>query len=385
MLLSPSADMKLTCTQADLNTHLSLVSRVVPPRPSHPILANVLLIADVDTQRVKLTGFDLSLGVQTSFAAEVETGGTLTLPAKLFGDIVSRLPEGPITLETSEEQVATLTSLSGHYQVRGISAEDYPSLPLLEEGDVAMLPVEALLEGLRGSLFSTSADEAKQVLTGVHLTVEPESMEFAATDGHRLAVVQTTNAGGDAVLKKGFDVTVPGKALRELERMVQMHSATEAIAIRFDQGQLIVEWEHQRLTSRLLEGQYPNYRQLIPRQFSRQITVERRVIASALERIAVLADQKNNIVKMTLDSAQQSLTLSVDAPDVGSGRETVAAQISGEDLEIAFNVRYLLDGLKVFNSTEVQLQCNTATSPCILTPLGGTKMTYLVMPVQVRS
>ncbi|MBW4652833.1 MAG: DNA polymerase III subunit beta [Kaiparowitsia implicata GSE-PSE-MK54-09C] len=380
--------MKLTCTQADLNTHLSLVSRVVPPRPSHPILANVLLIADGDTQRVKLTGFDLSLGVQTSFAAEVETGGTLTLPAKLFGDIVSRLPEGPLTLETSEEQVATLTALSGHYQVRGISAEDYPSLPLLEEGDVAMLPVEALLEGLRGSLFSTSADEAKQVLTGVHLTVEPESMEFAATDGHRLAVVQTTNAGGadgEAALKTGFDVTVPGKALRELERMVQMHPATESIAIRFDQGQLIVEWEHQRLTSRLLEGQYPNYRQLIPRQFSRQITVERRAIASALERIAVLADQKNNIVKMMLDSAQQSLTLSVDAPDVGSGRETVPAQISGEDLEIAFNVRYLLDGLKVFNSTEVQLQCNTATSPCILTPLGGTKMTYLVMPVQVRS
>ncbi|MGG6295871.1 DNA polymerase III subunit beta [Leptolyngbya sp. AN02str] len=378
--------MKLTCSQSDLNTHLSLVSRAIPSRPSHPVLANVLVIADEETQRVSLTGFDLSLGVQTSFAAQVEDGGKLTLPAKLFGDIVSRLPDGELTLDASEDMAATLTASSGRYQVRGMSADEYPELPVIEAGDGRTLPVEALIEGLRGSLFSTSADEAKQVLTGVHLTVEPEAMEFAATDGHRLAVVQTTNEeAGTASTQEGFDVTVPGKALRELERMIQMHPSTEAIALRFDQGQMIFEWEHQRITSRLLDGQYPNYRQLIPRQFSRQMTVERKLFSSALERIAVLADQKNNIVKLNLDSSGQSLTISVDAPDVGSGREVIPAQISGDDLEIAFNVRYLLEGLKVFNTSEVQMQCNTATSPCILTPLGGVKMTYLVMPVQVRS
>jgi DNA polymerase-3 subunit beta len=134
-----------------------------------------------------------------------------------------------------------------------------------------------------------------------------------------------------------------------------------------------------------LEGQYPNYRQLIPRQFSRQLTVDRRSFLSALERIAVLADQKNNIVKLTLDTTAQELALSVDAQDVGSGREAIAAQITGDDLEIAFNVRYLMEGLKVLTTPEVQLQLTTATSPAILTPLGGTKMTYLVMPVQVRN
>ena len=384
--------MKLICTQSDLNTHLSLVSRAVPSRPSLPVLANVLLNADETTQRVSLTGFDLSLGVQTSFAAQVEVGGTLTLPAKLLTDIVSRLPDGELTLEAEADgSLATLTCALGRYQVRGMAADQYPELPTLDNGEATHLLVESLVEGLRGSLFATSSDETKQVLTGVHVTAEGDEMEFAATDGHRLAVVQTVKPGAETETAAAapkvatFDVTVPGKALRELERMLQMHPSVEAIAVRFDQGQLIFEWEHQRITSRLLEGQYPNYRQLIPRQFSRQMTVERRLFISALERIAVLADQKNNIVKLSLDGTKQEIVVSVDAPDVGNGREAVAAQISGEDLDIAFNVRYLLEGLKAFNTTEIQMQFNAATSPSIVTPLGGMKMTYLVMPVQIRS
>lgn len=380
--------MKLSCTQNELNTHLSLVNRAVPSRPSHPVLANVLLVADDQTQQIRLTGFDLSLGVQTSFIAQVETGGTLTLPAKLLSDIVSRLPDGEIVLESEAEgAIVTLTCASGRYQVRGMSAAEYPDLPTVDEGEVTHLPVESLIEGLRGALFSTSADETKQVLTGVHIKAEPEGLEFAATDGHRLAVVQTPNPEADSSTKEiaTFDVTVPGKALRELERMLQMNAGGEAVAVHFDQGQLTFEWTTQRLTSRLLEGQYPNYRQLIPRQFSRQMTLERRLVVSALERIAVLADQKNSIVKLSLDSARQELVLSVDAQDVGSGRESVVAQISGEDLDIAFNVKYLLEGLKALNTTEIQMQFNTSTSPAIVTPLGGMKMTYLVMPVQIRA
>ncbi|MBE9099605.1 DNA polymerase III subunit beta [Vacuolonema iberomarrocanum] len=378
--------MKLTCTQSDLNTHLSLVSRAVPSRPSHPILANVLLVADEENQRVRLTGFDLSLGVQTSFAAQVEVGGKLTLPARLLLDIVSRLPEGDLTLQEEEgDAQATLTCASGKYQVRGMNANDYPELPSIDANEDSNLPVEALVEGLHGSLFAASRDEAKQVLTGVHLTVNPEGIEFAATDGHRLAMVQTIQDPGAVETDADFDVTVPGKALQELERMLQVNPGGEAIAVRFDQGQLTFEWEHQRLTSRLLEGQYPNYRQLIPGQFSRQMTCDRKQFTSALERIAVLADQKNNIVKFNISNTDQEIVLSVDAPDVGSGREALPAQVSGDDLEIAFNVKYLLEGLKTFNTTDIQMQFNTATSPSIVTPLGGMKMTYLVMPVQVRS
>ncbi len=202
--------MKLVCAQSDLSTNLSLVSRAVPSRPTHPVLANVLLTADEETQQVQLTAFDLSVGIRTSFAAQVEEGGEITLPAKILNEIVSRMPEGQITLEDRAEDgeseevetsiIATLTSSSGSYTVRGMEAADFPALPEIEEGEAKAiyLPPEALIEGLRGCLFACSPDETKQVLSGVHLKLDRDGIEFAATDGHRLAVVETvTNASED--------------------------------------------------------------------------------------------------------------------------------------------------------------------------------------------
>lgn len=155
--------------------------------------------------------------------------------------------------------------------------------------------------------------------------------------------------------------------------------------LRLDETQVLFDLGNQRLTTRLLEGQYPNYRQLLPKQFARQVTVDRQGLIRSLERIAVLASQKNDIIKIAVDAANQIIALSVEAQEVGSGREQIAAQVTGDDLDIAFNVRYLLDGLKSFDSTEVQMQCNAATSPAVLVPLGEAKITYLVMPVQIRS
>ena len=167
--------------------------------------------------------------------------------------------------------------------------------------------------------------------------------------------------------------------------MVGTRQVSESLTLYIDQGQVVFELANQRITSRTLEGQYPNYRQLIPNTFERQITLDRRQLLSALERIAVLADQKNNLVKFTIDSDNQQVSLSVEAQDVGKGRESLPAQVSGDNIDIAFNVKYLMDGLKALPATEIQLQLNGATSPVILTPLGGLKMTYLVMPVQIRS
>lgn len=239
---------------------------------------------------------------------------------------------------------------------------------------------------MRGSLFATSADETKQVLTGVHLTVKQDTLEFAATDGHRLAVVETTNERPLEADEQQLEVTVPARALRELERMLAHNAASdEPIALYLDQGQVVFAWANQRLTSRTLEGQYPAYRQLIPRQFERQVTVERRQFLSTLERIAVLADQKNNIVKLSIDANEQKLTLSCEAQEMGSGRESMPAQISGTDIDIAFNVKYLMEGLKALSASEIQMHLNQELTPVIFTPLGGFKMTYLAMPIQLRN
>ncbi|AFZ50178.1 DNA polymerase III subunit beta [Dactylococcopsis salina] len=382
--------MKIVCSQSDLKTNLSLVSRAVPSRPTHPVLGNVLFQTDVETQRITLTAFDLSLGLQTSFPASVSETKTFTLPAKLLNDIVTRLPEGEITLlgmedeeEEEENFTATLVSASGRFRLRGMSAEEFPSLPEISTTEALKVPVEALIDGLSSTLFAASAEEAKQVLTGIHLTRKEDSLEFAATDGHRLAVLDTTTEGIEGATE-GFAVTIPARALRELERMIKTQKEGAVVNLLCDEVQVAFELDSQRLTSRKLEGAYPAYDQLIPNQFSKQVTLERKQLLNSLELVAVLADQQNNVVKFSIDDDNQQLSLSVDAKEVGSATESIAAQITGESIDIAFNVKYLMDGLKAFKGNEIQMQLNEASQPIIFTPLGGLKMTYLVMPVQLR-
>ena len=381
--------MKFTCTQHDLNVNLTLVSRAVPARPTHPVLANIKIEATCNPGLIRLTGFDLSLGIQTSFAAEVSEEGTLTLPAKLLNDIVAKLPTGEITLDDEAgENLVAITSASGKYQVRGMSAEEFPELPSIEDGETNQLSASDFIDGLKGSLVACSQDETKQILTGVYMKVNASCLEFAATDGHRLGIVEVypaeTEAGTEAVTGKGFEVTVPAKALRELDKMLGSRQDGAKLELQLEQGQVVFAWGDQKLTTRTLEGRYPDYRLLIPSKFQRQVTLDRKQLLSALERIAVLADQ-TNLVKFSIDSSTQSIALSVEAQDRGSGRESLVAQISGENLDIAFNVKYLMDGLKTIPTQDLTINLNGPLEPVILTPLGGLKMTYLVMPVQLRS
>ncbi len=388
--------MKLVCSQAELNTALQLVSRAVASRPTHPVLANVLLTADAGTDRLSLTGFDLSLGIQTALTASVESSGAITLPARLLGEIVSRLSsDSPITLATDEagEQVE-LKSLSGSYQMRGMSADDFPDLPLVESGKAVKVNARALLKALRGTLFASSSDEAKQLLTGVHLHFDGKAMEAAATDGHRLAVLSLADAlSVEATFSSDMDeegenfaVTLPSRSLREVERLIAGWRGDDQVSLFCDKGQVVFLAADQVVTSRTLDGTYPNYRQLIPDGFARSFDVDRRAFISALERIAVLADQHNNVVKVSGDNTSELLQISADAQDVGSGSESLSAEFTGDAVQIAFNVRYVLDGLKVMDSDRIVLRCNAPTTPAIISPKDDDiGFTYLVMPVQIRS
>jgi DNA polymerase-3 subunit beta len=381
--------MKLVCSQAELNASLQLVSRAVAGRPTHPVLANVLLTADAGTGRLSLTGFDLSLGIQTSLAASVQSSGAITLPARLFGEIVARMPsDSPISLSCEEggEQVE-LSSASGSYQMRGMPADDFPELPLAQSSTPIRLDPDVLVKGLRATLFASSSDEAKQLLTGVHLGLDAQGLECAATDGHRLAVLRLENSAEGPITDEPadvLDVTVPARSLRELERLLSGRGGAEAVSLFCDRGQVVFQWADQLLTSRSLDGTYPNYRQLIPESFARSLSLDRRSLVAALERVAVLADQHNNVVKLSTDPAAGQLAISADAQDVGSGSESLAADVSGEAIQIAFNVRYVLEGLKAMGSERVELRCNAPTTPVVLAPHDDPAFTYLVMPVQIR-
>ena len=392
--------MKLTCSQAALNSNLQCVSRAVAARPTHPVLANVLLTADEGTGKVSLTGFDLSLGIQTTFTAAVEKSGAITLPSRLLRDIVSRLStDSPLSLQSPSAPASDsagdgegdnlsfqLTARTGAYTVRGMPAEDFPELPMVQSTVAIPLPAASLRDGLARTLFATSSDEAKQILTGVHLAVSPSGLEFAATDGHRLAVLTQSN-GNSGVEDEGFAVTIPARSLRELEQLLASHG-DETVDLYHNQGQVVFQRADQVVTSRTLDGVYPKYDQLIPETFSRSLTVDRLLMITALERVAVLADQQNSVVKLSIAMAEGQLRIGAEVQDVGRGDESVPlADGEGGDVDVAFNVRYLLDGLKALPTPDVKFQMNNPTNPVVLRPHGGegVQFTYLVMPVQIRN
>ncbi len=373
--------MRFVISQQLLTESLGETSKGVASRPTHPILANVRLDADAASQTLTLTTFDLNLGIRTTVPAQVVFDGSITVAHKLISDIVARLPDEDVTFSINDAGMIDLKCGSGKYQLHGLPIEEFPELPVIDKEDAkdSQIASNILLQGLSATLFATLGDETKRILTGVHFTVG-EAIEFAATDGHRLSVLNHELPEGD---RERFELTIPAKSLREIEKLCKNHEG--AIAINFDRANLIFTTATKTVISRLLDGTYPNYRQLIPNRLERQLTLERKLFIAALERIAVLADQKNNIVKLEIYNAAQSISVLVESPDIAAGREEICAQISGEDLEIAFNIKYLLEGLKSFDSSEIQLQLNTATSPAIIVPIGAAKQTYLLMPVQIRN
>lgn len=389
--------MKIICSQGQLKNSLSLVSRVVPSRPTHPILGNVLIVADKRKNEVTVTGFDLTVGIRSSFPAGVEEEGVITLPAKLLNEVVSRLPEEEIVItyeekEEEENPVVGIHCLSGRFQLRGMKGDEYPDLPVVE-GNGFSLPGEVLKEGLKGCLFAASSDETKQILTGVHMKGEGDTIEFAATDGHRLAVVREKLVeeegegeeegiyGGEKSLE--FDITIPARLLRELERILSGIKEEERVELYVAETEVVFRLKEVLLTGRKLEGLYPEYNRLIPHSFEKTMVVERRRIIDSLERLEVFSDQKNSLVRFKLNPPKRELTVIMEAGEIGGGKESMTAEISGEEFEIGFNIKYLLEGLKAFSSHEVKFHFNGPVQPVVVTPLDGRSMIYLIMPVQI--
>ena len=385
--------MEIICNQNEFNNAIQLVSKAVASKPTHPILANILLTADQGTNKISLTGFDLNLGIQTSFDGTVKNSGAITIPSKLLSEIVNKLPnESPVSLEVDENSDNILIkSDRGSFNLKAIPSDDYPNLPFVESGTSLNIDPSSFLKSLKSTIFASSNDDSKQLLTGVNFTFKPNYLESASTDGHRLAVALIGNEehieNKDNLPSNEGDlsVTIPTRSLREIEKLVSLRSSENSIKLFYDKGQVVFISSNQIITTRTLEGTYPNYSQLIPDSFSKILNFNTKKLIDALERIAVLADQQSSVVKIKLDNTDLA-SISADAQDIGNANESIPVSYSGENFDIAFNVRYLLEGLKVIASENVLLKCNLATTPAVFVPEDNqNSFTYLVMPVQVRS
>jgi DNA polymerase-3 subunit beta len=343
-------------------------------------MTNLLLKAEDNTLAV--TGSDLgAVTITAKAAASIAVEGEILLPAKLLADMVGRM-EGILHLTWDvEHSQATINTLGGKYSLSGQPGEDYP---LIERAEGQQLTLEAstLARALEATLVTASDNETKQILCGIHLQPAADGLEVASTDGHRLSVFRVAQEGVEAFTP----VTLPSKGLEALGKHLAKAEGMVTITLdntiaTFDLGGLV-------FTTRLLEGQYPEYRRLIPQAFAVETLINRQAWIDALSRIMVVASQKQGIIKHQWND-QGQLVLEADVQG-SSGRELVGCEvIKGQDTPgearkpMAFNGGYLLDGLKAFGSEQVILHTNTPTSPATITAPGSSQV-YLVMPIQIR-
>jgi DNA polymerase-3 subunit beta len=345
--------MKLITTQADLSYALRTIAPAISTSNSHPILSCCLLAADAATMTV--TGFNLDLGITVSVPAAIDTAGTVALPYRLLAGLVSRMDDGePVTLSDG-----AVSASSGSYGLAVQDAADYPAMPVVEAPSAEL----DLTAGVRACMAAVSTDASKQILQGIHMAAG--FME--ATDGHRLMRVPVA-------LPDGIDLVLPASTMKLLQDRV-VGIATAAGQAVIDAGDGIT------IYSRILDGKYPNVAALVPASFEHAMTLDRHRFARCLERVALIAEAHNSVVKLTAGAGALAITAEADA---NNGKELITYEGTATGAW-AFNVHYLLDGLKAMRGNEaVLLSANSATTPVTLQPADKTGMTYLVMPVQIR-
>jgi DNA polymerase-3 subunit beta len=345
--------MKLITTQADLSHALRTIAPAVGTGNSHPILSCCLIAADAGVMTV--TGFNLDLGITVQVPAAVDTPGTVALPYRLLAGLVSRMDDGePVTLSDG-----AVSASSGSYGLAVQDAADYPSMPVVEAPGAEL----DLTAGVRACMAAVSTDSSKQILQGIHMAAG--FME--ATDGHRLMRVPVA-------LPDGIDLVLPASTMK----LLQDRTVTVAAAA----GQAVIDaGDGVTIYSRILDGKYPDVAALVPKSFGHSMTLDRHRLTRCLERVALIAEAHNSVVKLTAGAGALAITAEADA---NNGKELITYEGAATGAW-AFNVHYLLDGLKAMRQSEtVTLSANSATTPVVLRPTSMTEQTYLIMPIQIR-
>lgn len=371
--------MKITCERSYLAHALGVTGRAVSSRNTLPILGSVLL--ETEDDKLRLTATDLDTAITCVIPAGVAENGSVAVPAGVLNDVVSKLPDSPVTLDVQDAKVAVRCGKS-QYTILSQPAEDFPTVPEISEGVDLTLPQSTLKEMLRLTTFAASKEESRSLLMGVLFEARNGSsggstLTLVATDTHRLAWKQ---AELKEELPQNISAIIPAKPLAELERVLK-DSAEEVVHIRFGSSQAQFRTSDATLVSRVLDGQFPNYEKVIPKSVQRKIVFERDEFHNAIRRVYIVA--RGSAEKAVLSSEGDILKLTAESQEVGKAYEEVPISMDGDNIEIAFNARYVMEVLNVLDAEKMTLELTGALNPGILKVEGRSDFLYVVMPMQV--
>jgi len=368
--------MKLNASRNSLVSTLQLVSRVVSTRSTLPALAGILVIAD--EEGVTLRATDMELGLSRALdGAAIDRPGTVLVPGRLLADVVRNLPEGEVSFAQRPEQGdVEITAGNARFHLRTLPADDFPRLPELE-AEIVKLPAAALAEMIDRVARAASRDEVRPILTGVLLEAEGTRLTMVATDSYRLSVKHNELADP---IPQPINANVPARALRELARAIASEEPEE-VEIAMPRNQAMFRAGGVLLSSRLIEGQFPSWRQLIPESYEHEVRLPREELLEVARRVGQLA-QRN--APLRLRFSEDELTVAAETPDVGDASEGMPAPFSGEPIEIAFNPQFLIDGIDSVDGDELSIQLSSPLRPGLLRPVGREDFSYLAMPIRLN-
>ena len=383
--------MKAACQQEQLQRALNQVSRAVASKSALPVLSNVLLVAEAD--RLQLSATNLEIGVSTSISASVEQPGKLTVDARLLSEFVSTLPNEAVQLNVDGDR--TLLNIQcgrDHASINGISADEFPATPALSEGGFAIdVDAHLLREMISQVEFAAATEESRPVLSGVLIRFEDSTITLAAADGFRLAVRHSAleSSAGDRV-----SLIAPARAVRELGRIIGDSSDPVHLAVTPNQSQLVAhvgaagEPGGTEFYSRLIDGTFPDYKQLLPKEFSTTVEMGRDALLNAVRRASYFARDANDAIKFDVkpigESAEPGVVeITARAAERGDSQSFVDATIDGPDVQVAFNSRYLSDVLSVIRSGRVSLALNGANQAGVVRMVGTDEYSHIIMPMVI--
>jgi DNA polymerase III subunit beta len=363
--------LKVTCSRDELTRALGIVSRGVSTRTTVQILAGILLHASGG--KLDLAATDMELSLRTSLEAQVAADGSVVVPGRLLLELARLLPDTEVSIEHKLEEAAVeVRSGAATYRLHTYNAEDFPRLPEAEAADRHEVDRETLLETVARVSRSASRDESRPVLTGVLMRFEPGRLVMAATDSYRLSVKETPTEGSVPEL----EAIVPARALGELTRIAQ---AGDGIELGVHENQVVFSTGDALLTTRRIDGQFPNYKQLVPETFDHELSLPREELLDVVRRVAVMA-QRNSPLRLRF--ADGELTVSAQTQDVGEGRESLPVSFSGEPLEIGFNAEFLRDGIESVGGEQLRLKLISPLRPAVLQGEADDFL-YLIMPIRL--
>lgn len=377
--------MDVSAPQDLLQRSLSQVSRAVATKTTYPVLSNVLIEAEGDS--LKLAATNQEIGISTSIPAQVTEQGRMTVDARLLSEFVNTLPAEPVRLSNDQGRlVLKVQGLGADAEINGIDADEFPLMPQPEaEGYTATVDPQILREMIGLVEFAAASDDSRPVLAGVLIRFDDDRLTMASADGFRLAVREGQLA---APVKERLDIIVPARAMRELSRILGDRTEPVELTVTPNRGQLVVSTGDTTFSSRLIDGTFPDFRQIIPREFATEIELSREEFLTAVRRAGFFARDNNDVVrigaKVSADElAPGQVQVSATAAERGSSQSEMSAAVNGPEGQIAFNSRYLLDVLSVLRTGRVVLGMNGSNQAGVLRPLESTDYTYVIMPMVI--